>query len=117
MKNIKEHLDTLHAKPHHVRKRIAFVSAFSGAALIGLLWFGVSLSAGTYAITGSNFAQSTGAVGESPAVNAGPASGSQVAGAAGAFGSAPQAAHIQIINTVTPSSHATSSAEQTVIPF
>ena len=115
MKTIYEHIEHVKGRPHHIRKRVAFTTALCGALLVGVLWFGVSLASGGYALHGSNFAEATGAessMGGSPVTST-----SQLAGAAAALNqdSASQPAHIEIVDatsTTTPSA-----PEQTVIPF
>ena len=115
MQKFFDYIEHLKGKPHHVRKQITFSVATGGAALIGLLWFGVSLSSGAYAIKGSNFAQATGA--ESATVTT-TDNTSQLAGAAAAVGTnTAQAAHIEIIDAATTSTAASHQSEQTVIPF
>lgn len=112
MKSALEHLETLKAKPHHVRKRIAFTTAGLGAAVLGLAFFGVSLASGTYAIKGSNFADVSGAA---PQVATTSPSG-ELAGAAAALDqSASAPAHIEIVDA--SSSSPTATAKPTVIPF
>ena len=110
---LNDHIETLKGKPHHVRKRVAFGIAGGSAALIGILWFGISLSSGAYAIHASDFADATAA---SASVTSAPQN-PQLAGAAAALDSNQQSApaHIQIIDD-TPSAHA-STTEATIIPF
>lgn len=115
MQKFFEYIEHLKGKPHHVRKQITFSVATGGAALIGLLWFGASLSSGAYAIKGSNFAQATGAETTSVATAD---NTSQLAGAAAAVGTNKvEAAHIEIIDAATTSTAANTRPEQTVIPF
>lgn len=116
MKTLFEHIEYVKGQPHHVRKRVALGSALGITVAIGLVWFGGSLAAGSYAIQGSNFAQSTGA---EPAANVAATGNndSQLAGAAAAVESTStnQPAHI-IVEDVATTSTATP-PEQTVIPF
>lgn len=115
MQKFFDYIEHLKGKPHHVRKQITFAAATGGAALIGLVWFGVSLSSGAYAINGSNFAQATGA---EATVTASAGNTSQLAGAAAAVDTnKTQAAHIEIIDAATTSTAANTRPEQTVIPF
>ncbi|MHB1769893.1 MAG: hypothetical protein ACYCPH_02315 [Minisyncoccota bacterium] len=121
MKTIFEHLERIQGKPHHVRKRIAFSAAMGGTALIAIVWFAGTLSAGTFAIHGSSFAESTGQ-GQIVATGNGNGGRNQnLAGAAAAVsgtgslnGSAP--AHIEIIDAASSTSSAPPE-NQTVIPF
>ncbi|HUY62752.1 MAG TPA: hypothetical protein VMV50_03120 [Candidatus Paceibacterota bacterium] len=112
MAKISEHLARVHAKPHHVRKRLAFGIAAGGACAIALIWLSTSLSSGAFALHGSSFAASVGA--ENVATTS-PMSGNEnLAGAAGALPST-GAAGIRIVDVHAASS--SSAAEQTVIPF
>ena len=124
MKTVFEHLEHVKGKPHHVRKRVAFGAAASLTALVALVWFVGTLSAGVLAIQGSSFAQS--AEQESVAVT-GSDSGNQnqngnLAGAAAALpagqssGSASGPARIEIV-TVASSTTGTQQADETTIPF
>jgi len=114
MKTLFEHIAYAKGKPHHIRKRIAFIAAALVSALIALVWFIGSLSLGVFAIRGSTFAESTG---QSPTVVV-PENGTQntIAGAAAALPSANAPAHIEIIDTA-PRAPAKHTAEQTTIPF
>lgn len=111
MQALFDHIDTVKTKPHHVRRKVAFGAAAVIAGMVGLLWLGISLSTGVFAIRGSSFAESTGAV-----PSAGVPHTSQLAGSAAAFPSEETApAHIQIVDTTSASS--APAPEQTVIPF
>jgi len=115
MKTIFEHIEYVNGKPHHIRKRVAFSSAVAGTALIAVIWFVGSISAGDFAIQGSNFADSTsqGAVVETTvAENA----NQNLAGAAAALEDKKAPAHIEIVDT-SSSTVAEKKAEQTIIPF
>lgn len=61
MRGIAWHLDNVRGKPHHVRRRVAYLAAGSLTAVIALAWLGLSLATGAFALKGSNFAQMTGA--------------------------------------------------------
>ncbi len=112
MQALFDHIDTVKGKPHHVRRQVAFAVAAVIAGVVGLGWLGLSLSMGAFAIEGSSFAESTGALPAAATVSG----NSQLAGSAAAFSDEDNApAHIQIVDT-TPSS-AASQPEQTVIPF
>ncbi len=117
MKTIFEHIEYAKSKPHHIRKRIALTATATITAVIALVWFFGTLSSGAFAIQGSTFAESTGA---EPTIATGTESDSNSEGIAGAAAALPNdanaPAHIEIIDTAT-SSAATSTAEQTVIPF
>lgn len=118
MKTVFDHIENVKGKPHHVRKRIAFTAAASGAAFIGLAWLVGSVSFGTFAIQGTSFAESTGQ-GGALATEGGNGS-SNLAGAAAALpptsASANAPAHIEIIDAAS-STAGQAKAEQTVIPF
>lgn len=111
MKTLFEHIEHIKTKPHHVRKRFVFGLAGGISGLVGLIWLGTSLAMGSFAIQGSNFAESTGAA----AVEQVPNDASQLAGAAAA-GEMGGPARIQIV-TVSTSSPAGAPTEETVIPF
>ena len=113
MKTLVDFIENLRAKPHHVRKQIAFTAAGTGAALVGIVWVGVSLSLGTYALRGDGAFAAADTQSGAAVVSA------QVAGAAAAVGSGDAAASptagIEIIDAATSS--ATTTPEPTVIPF
>jgi len=115
MKTIPEHIEHIKAKPHHIRKRVAFTVAGAGAGIIGLVWLVTSVGAGVFALKPTSFAQST--EGAPVTVVGADDNGSQgLAGAAAApavqDSNAP--AHIDIVD-VAPTS--TPQAQQTTIPF
>ena len=116
MKNIFDHIERVKAKPHHVRKRVAFGVAAGTSFLIAFVWFVGSYASGGFAIQGSNFAMSTGQGG---AVATTSASGSQAlagAAAAAAVQDANAPAHIEIVDT-TPTAPAQKQSDQTILPF
>ena len=78
MKTIFDHIEHVKGKPHHIRKQIAFGVATLGSALVALVWLVSNYTAGTFAITGSNFAMSTG---QEEAVQVVDIAGNQLAGA------------------------------------
>lgn len=113
MKNIFDHIEHVQGKPHHVRRRVAFLAAGGATGLIALVWLAGSLSSGAFAITGSSFAESTGQA-PAGAVTASP----NLAGAAAALPSAAAGtpARIEIVDAASSTS-GQKKAEQTVIPF
>ncbi len=117
MKTVFEHIEHVRAKPHHIRKRIAFASATIGTTIIALVWFIGSLSMGSFSIKGSSFAASMGqgdaAVGESGATGNQGLAG--VGAAAALQQSADAPAHIEIVNA--PAASAKQQAEETTLPF
>ncbi len=116
MKKFLEHIERVRAKPHRVRKQVAFASAAVLTVLIALVWFAGSLSTGTFSIENSTFA--TGA-GEENAAGANAVGNDNLAGAgvASAFTEPTEApAHIEIVDT-TSANAKQKRAEQTVIPF
>lgn len=114
MKTIFDHIEHVKGKPHHIRKQIAFGVAASGTALIALVWFVSTLAAGTFAIQGNSFAQSTGQ--ESIFVASSTGNTGQIAGAAAPLSNTANApAHIEIVNATTTSQNV--QAVQTTIPF
>ena len=112
MKTIFDHIEHVKGKPHHIRKQIAFGVATLGSAVVALVWLVSNYTAGTFAITGSNFAMSTG---QEEAVQVVDIAGNQLAGAASALRGADAPAHIEIVDTST--SIPVRKVEQTTIPF
>jgi hypothetical protein len=116
MKTIFEHIEYAKSQPHHIRKRIAFAAAAAFTAVVAVVWFFGTLSSGAFALQGSSFADSTGAE-SAVATSTNPDSSEGMAAAAAAIPDDTNApAHIEIVDTATSSS-ATSTAEQTTIPF
>ncbi|MDP2593866.1 MAG: hypothetical protein Q8P36_00795 [bacterium] len=123
MRTISDHIEHVKAQPHHVRERVAFGFAGLMAGIIGIIWLGVSLASGSFAIAGNGFAQATGAAPFT--VNGQPAPGdtSGLAGASAALSpgdaagaSAP--AYIDVIQDGTSAApKGAASANQTIIPF
>ena len=114
MKTIFEHIEHMKGKPHHVRKRVAFVTAACGTAVIALVWLVGSLGTGAFAIRGATFAESTGA--EPAAATAAGNNSQGLAGVAAAVESTDVPAHIEIIDASSPAFKA-KQTEQTTIPF
>ena len=115
MKTVFQHIEHIHGKPHHVRKRIALVAATGGSAIIALVWLVGGSMTGAFAIQGSDFAMTTG---QSGVVATTSASGAPqgLAGAAAAKQDAQAPAHIEIVDT-TPVAPTQKQSDQTVIPF
>ena len=61
MSRIANRLDAVRAKPHHVRRQLAFLASGVITGVIAIAWLGISLYTGAFALKGSNFAQITGA--------------------------------------------------------
>ncbi len=113
MKTFFEHNERIPGKPPHIRKRVAFTLAATGAAGIALIWFVSTISMGGFAIQGSTFADSTGqgsVVADTKDV------GQNIAGAAAVLQGDNAPAHIEIIDT-SSSTHSGKQAEKTIIPF
>jgi hypothetical protein len=114
MKTIAQHIEHVRRQPHHVRKRVAFGTAGILTGIVALAWFAINLTIGTFAIKGSNFAQSTGQ--ESPTVVAADSGNSaNLAGAAAVVVDQSAPARIQIVDTTPTSTQ--KKAEETTIPF
>lgn len=113
MISLASHIERVKGKPHHIRRQVAFAVAAVGATLIALVWATISIATNSFAIQGSNFAESTGQV---PAVATGSNANAGLAGAAGAAAGQSEAAGIEIIDTGT-SSTLKPASEPTVIPF
>ena len=116
MKSLLDHLDTVKAQPHHVRKRVTLLAAGGITSLIGAIWLGSSLATGAFALPNTSFAQSTGYTVPVIAASSTTGGNSQLAGAAAALGDSAAPAHIVIIDTAT-SAPAAVQSEQTTIPF
>lgn len=121
MKTIFEHIDSIKAKPHHIRKQVAFASAAVGAGLIALVWLVGSVTTGAFSIKGSSFAAnaeqgSTVTAGGDTSGNHPADSGIAGVGAAAVLPDASVPAHIEIIDTNSAAAGG-KQAEQTTIPF
>jgi hypothetical protein len=117
MKSIFHHIRNVKEKPHHVRKRVAFVSAAAGAGIIAFVWLTTSLATGVFALKpDSSFADnaSTGATASAPTT--GGSEDLAGAGAASAASDANAPAHIEIVD-VNPATTSANQAQQTTIPF
>jgi hypothetical protein len=115
MKTIFEHIEYVKGKPHHIRKQVAFAAAAGITALIALVWLGASLGTGVLALKGNSFADSAKGTGT---LTTGTADkNAALAGAAAALPNTNQnaPAHIEIVDTSSPSSG--KKAEQTTLPF
>ena len=135
MRTISDHIERVKSQPHHVRERVAFGLAGLVTAIIGIVWLGVSLASGSFAIAGNGFAQATGAapftINGQPATGlpaqAGDTSGLAGAGAALSPGDATGTnapAYIDVIQDLSAQAGGTSAApkgaasvNQTIIPF
>ena len=113
MKTIFEHIEHVKGKPHHIRKRVAFTAAASGAALVTLVWFIGNVSSGSFALGDSSFADMVNQ-GDIETTSGNPVT-SGIAGVAAAIQGANAPAHIEIVDTA--SSTPMKKAEQTTIPF
>ena len=116
MKKIFEHIEKIKGQPHHIRKQIAFGAAFAGTAVIGLVWLVSTVSAGTFALKPTSFADSTRGEGTLVASSDNTSQGLAGAAAAPALENASAPARIQIVDTAS-STVSGQKAEQTVIPF
>jgi len=115
MRTLSDHIENIKSKPHHVRKKITFTLAGTGAGLVGLVWLGTSLASGAFAIKGATFAESTGQGATVETVTKDP--NANLAGAAAAVKSDTTGpARIQIVNVVATST-VKEKPEQTTISF
>ena len=113
MHSILHHINRAKERPHHERKRIAYVGAGIGAGAIGLIWLGVSLSTGAFLIHDSSL---TRGLDTNQGVTAAPTD-EGVAGAAAALpGDTSGPAQIQIVDAATSSTGA-AQPQQTTLPF
>lgn len=113
MKSLAHHVRTVKAQPHHVRKQVAFATAFIVAAVIALMWAGASFATNAFAIKGSSFAEASGAETTSGAVTG--SNTSLTASAAEAGQGTKQAPGIQIVDGTSAASAPTK--QPTTIPF
>jgi len=118
MKTLAHHIESVRAKPHHVRKQVAFALALGGTALVALIWLVGSLAGGAFHIEDTSFA--AGNTAGAPVATA-PQNTSLLGSALSAFSSAPTA-HVEVVQTNTdataPAAAAPSPSDtQTVIPF
>jgi hypothetical protein len=118
------HIEVIRRKPEPVRRQVALGAAVFITALIALLWLGVSLLTGSFALGGSNnsFAEAT----ETPAPSTQTArAGSGIGnffGAAGAVlsGGRNEPAHVEVVETAgaePTNADSIEVSEPTVIPF
>ncbi len=114
MKQIISYIEYLRTKPHHVRRRIALASASGITSLIAIIWVSGNVTSGSFAIDGSNFADSTAS---SPAVVSQPITESSLLGSVGASSEKNNEAHIEIVSTGSSSTISEEEPERTVIPF
>lgn len=118
MKTIFEHIDSIKARPHHIRKQVAFASAAVGTGLITLVWLSVSLATGAFSIKESSFAANA-EQGNTVMAGGDTSSGNQNLAGVGAAAALPDAsvpAHIEIIDANSATA-GQKQAEQTTIPF
>ncbi len=112
MKPLSHHINNVRSQPHHIRKQVAFGTAFVIAALIGIVWAGASLATGTFALKESSFADAS-AASVAPVAVA-PSAAELAASPAEADTAASEPAHIVIVDAPQPTAPA---PEATVIPF
>lgn len=110
MSTLTQHLETLRAKPYHVRRRIAHSTAGLVTALVALVWLTVSLNAGRFAIHETPFRSPN----VEAIVNGVPGTSAALAGVAAAA-SEQERASIEIIDAKLPG--AVTAPEPTVISF
>ena len=116
MKTIFDHIAYVQAKPHHIRKKVAFGIAAAASTLIALVWVMGNAATGGFAIQGSNFAMSNGDEGNTIATTS--VSDSQNlagAGAAAALQNTNVPAHIEVVDTM-PATKVVK-PDPTVLPF
>ncbi len=116
MKNIFEHIENARSKPHHIRKQLAFGIAGGVSGLIALIWIVGSFATNSFAIQGSNFADSTGQGSAAVVKDSTNTASSGFAGVASAVPGASEPARIEVIDTSAPTTTQDTS-EQTTIPF
>src|SRR3989344_6676324 len=112
MKTVFEHIEHIKGKPHHIRKNIAFATAMGGTALIAFIWLVGNVSAGTFALKPTSFADIANQKGTIETVS--PNGSENLAGAAAAFESKDTTPRIQIVDTAS-STRPAKKPEQTTI--
>jgi hypothetical protein len=116
MKTVLDHIEHVKGKPRHVRHRVAVGAATFASALIALVWLGVNLISGSFALSQeSSFATNAG---QDDTVTTS-ATSDGLAGAAAALppsASASAPAHIEIVDTTPAPAHQKQS-DQTILPF
>ncbi len=115
MKTVFEHIEQVKRKPHHIRKQIAFATAFGGTALVAFVWFASSISSGTFALKVTSFADIAGQ-GNLQTSGAGGSNAQNIAGVGAALDAKNTSARIEIVDTASSTRRA-KKAEQTTIPF
>ena len=116
MKTLAHHIGTVRAKPHHVRKQIAFALALGGTAIVALIWLVGSLAGGAFHIEDTSFAAASAPA--APVATA-PQNTSLLGSALSAFSSAPSA-QVEVVpqnGASAPAPAPSQSDTQTVIPF
>ncbi|MCX6786593.1 MAG: hypothetical protein NTU85_02115 [Candidatus Kaiserbacteria bacterium] len=116
MKTLFEHIEYAKGKPHHIRKRIAFTAAATGAGLVALVWLFGSLSSGVFALKGNSFAENASGVNESGSIVDTNSNSEGIAGVAAVLSSDQTPAHIEIVDTSILTSSG-KQAEEKIIPF
>lgn len=118
-----DHIDTLRAKPEHVRHRIALGVAFGITGVVAAGWLAAVTTSGTLALK-SEPAAANGATSDvAKAVNESTSAISSLMGAAGAaFGATSTEAALSIIDSKTSSTldaraSSANATDKTVIPF
>jgi hypothetical protein len=115
-----DHIENVRAQPEHIRRQIALTIAVVLTAIVALLWFGMSLASGAFALKSTSFAEATSGVEAQPAS---PSSGSvsRLFGAVGAaFGGAPSGpARVEVIQAKPDTTRKSDASivESTVLPF
>ena len=111
MKIIRDHIEQVKGRPHHVRKQVTFVYAGALTALIAVVWLGTSLTTGAFALRNTSFADTGG---EAPVTVSGSGAPQGLAGAAAAPQARDSSARIEIVDTASTTSQR---PEPTTIPF
>lgn len=108
-----EYLETLRAKPGHIRERIALGTAAATTAVVAAAWLIVLSASGTFTLAPSNVTASSDAEGFGTAVAETKSGFSSFLGAVGAYQSG------QTSSGITVQTEASTTVEQmpTVLPF
>ena len=115
---LSRHIETLRAKPEHVRERITFFTSAGVTGLVALVWVTTLATTGTFSLAPASDTLAT----ETEAVRASQNTFSQLVGAVGAVvGATSSPAELRIIDAGSSSSlderEVANTSNATVIPF
>jgi hypothetical protein len=117
-----DHIDTLRAKPEHIRHRIAMSVAFAFTGVVALGWMTAMVTSGTLALKSQSLAADTSETGSGVLDEPATAISSLMGAAGAAFGATSTDPELSIIDSKTSSTLDARAAspkatDKTVIPF